>query len=166
MLFSLLAVIGLGPYYGRTPVERPPSPTTIPLIRPHFVWRTVFYVCAVPDQRPSLKCDHRLGQMEFIFSFANDHFEYSVFPRIAGVASISVPNCGLLRLFIITQHYYVALRHLWSRPNPIVVNFFYVGDATMAFVVIQVLWLWTSRSYYQRQCNMNVLCKMLRKRTV
>ena len=23
--------------YSRTPVERPPSPTTIPLIRPHFV---------------------------------------------------------------------------------------------------------------------------------
>ena len=27
--------------YSRTPDERPPSPTTIPLIRPYFVWRTV-----------------------------------------------------------------------------------------------------------------------------
>ena len=31
-------------YYSRTPDERPPSPTTIPLIRPHFVWRTVVSV--------------------------------------------------------------------------------------------------------------------------
>ena len=28
--------------YSRTLVERPPSSTTIPLIRPDFVWRTVF----------------------------------------------------------------------------------------------------------------------------
>ena len=28
-------------HYSRTPDERPPSPTTIPLIRPYFVWRTV-----------------------------------------------------------------------------------------------------------------------------
>ncbi len=51
--------------YSRTPVERPPSPATIPLIRPYFVWRTVFSVCTIPDQRPSLWRDQRPGQMEF-----------------------------------------------------------------------------------------------------
>ena len=52
-------------YYSRTPVERPPSPATIPLIRPYFVWRTVFSVCTIPDQRPSLWRDQRPGQMAF-----------------------------------------------------------------------------------------------------
>ena len=51
--------------YSRTPVERPPSPTTIPLIRPYFVWRTVYSVCTIPDQRPSLRRDQRPGQMGF-----------------------------------------------------------------------------------------------------
>ena len=51
--------------YSRTPVERPPSPATIPLIRPYFVWRTVFSVCTIPDQRQSLWRDQRPGQMEF-----------------------------------------------------------------------------------------------------
>ena len=46
-------------------VERPPSPATIPLIWPYFVWRTVFSVCTIPDQRPSLWRDQRPGQMEF-----------------------------------------------------------------------------------------------------
>ena len=45
--------------YSRTPVERPPSPTTIPLIRPHFVWRTVLSFCIrIPHERPSLLYDH------------------------------------------------------------------------------------------------------------
>ena len=45
--------------YSRTPDERPPSPTTIPLIRPHFVWRTVVSVrIRIPHERPSLLCDH------------------------------------------------------------------------------------------------------------
>ena len=51
--------------YSRTPVERPPSPMTIPLIRPYFVWRTVFSVCTIPDQRPSLRRDQRPSQMGF-----------------------------------------------------------------------------------------------------
>ena len=51
--------------YSRIPVERPPSPTTISLIRPYFVWRTVFSVSAIPDQRPSLRRDQRPGQMGF-----------------------------------------------------------------------------------------------------
>ena len=51
--------------YSRTHVERPPSPTTIPLIRPYFIWRTLFSVCSVPDQRTSLKRDQRPGQMGF-----------------------------------------------------------------------------------------------------
>ena len=46
-------------YYSRTPDERPPSPTTIPLIWPHFVWRTVVSVCIrIPHERPSLLYDH------------------------------------------------------------------------------------------------------------
>ena len=45
--------------YSRTPDERPPSPTTIPLIRPHFVWRTVVSVrIRIPRERPSLLYDH------------------------------------------------------------------------------------------------------------
>ena len=45
--------------YSRTPDERPPSPTTIPLIRPHFVWRTVVSVrIRIPHERPSLLYDH------------------------------------------------------------------------------------------------------------
>ena len=41
--------------YSRTPDERPPSPTTIPLIRPHFVWRTGVSVrIRIPHERPSL----------------------------------------------------------------------------------------------------------------
>ena len=45
--------------YSRTPDERPPSPTTIPLIRPHFVWRTGHSVCIrIPHERPSLLYDH------------------------------------------------------------------------------------------------------------
>ena len=51
--------------YGRTPAERPPSPTTIPLIRPYFVCRTLFSVCTIPDQRPSLRRDQQPGQMGF-----------------------------------------------------------------------------------------------------
>ena len=43
----------------RTPDERPPSPTTIPLIRPHFVWRTVVSVrIRIPHEQPSLLYDH------------------------------------------------------------------------------------------------------------
>ena len=43
----------------RTPDERPPSPTTTPLIRPHFVWRTVVSVrIRIPHERPSLLYDH------------------------------------------------------------------------------------------------------------
>ena len=34
-------------------------------IRPYFVWRTVFSVCTIPDQRPSLRGDQRLGQVGF-----------------------------------------------------------------------------------------------------
>ena len=46
-------------WYSRTPDERPPSPTTIPLIRPHFVWRTVVSVrIRIPHERPSLLYDH------------------------------------------------------------------------------------------------------------
>ena len=45
--------------YSRTPDEWPPSPTTIPLIRPHFVWRTGHSVCVrIPHERPSLLYDH------------------------------------------------------------------------------------------------------------
>ena len=44
--------------YSRTPDERPPSPTTIPLIRPHFVWRTVVYVrIRIPHEWPFLLYD-------------------------------------------------------------------------------------------------------------
>ena len=46
-------------HYSRTPDERPPSPTTIPLIRPHFVWWTVVSVrIRIPHERPSLLYDH------------------------------------------------------------------------------------------------------------
>ena len=128
------------------------------VIRPYFVWRTVFFVCAVPDRRPSLKRDHLPGQMGFL-SLVDDHFECSVFPRIAGGASTSVrtvPNCGLLVLqccaqtplkqfncfepsFILPT---LQLRSGWTlhRYN---VNCQPVGAQTPKVVVIQVLW--TSR---------------------
>ena len=45
--------------YSRTPVERPPSPMTTPLIRPHFEWRTGLSFCIrIPHERPSLLYDH------------------------------------------------------------------------------------------------------------
>ena len=58
---SMWCVWNIGSYYlySRTPDERPPSPTTIPLIRPHFVWRTGVYVrIRIPHERPSLLYDH------------------------------------------------------------------------------------------------------------
>ena len=59
-------------YYSRTPVERPPSPTTIPLIRPYFVWRTVFSVCVITDRRPSLSdaTNDRVRDWNFSFILA------------------------------------------------------------------------------------------------
>ena len=45
--------------YSRTADERPSSPTTIPLIRPYFLWRTVVSVrIRIPHERPSLLYDH------------------------------------------------------------------------------------------------------------
>ena len=82
-------------HFSRTPVERPPSRTTIPLIRPYFMGRPVFSVCAVPGRRPSLKRDQRQGQMEF--SPSRMTTSSSVFPRIAGCASTCVPKGGLLQ---------------------------------------------------------------------
>ena len=63
----------------RTLVERPPSPTTIPLIRPYFVWRTVFYVCTMPDQ-PTIPLTRPATESDGIFSLANDHIAYSRTP--------------------------------------------------------------------------------------
>ena len=54
-----LAIPNTNNRYSRTPDERPPSPTTIPLIWPHFVWRTVVSVrIRIPHERPSLLYDH------------------------------------------------------------------------------------------------------------
>ena len=67
----------------RTPVERPPSPTTIPLIRPYFVWWTVCSVCAIHDRRPSLRRDQRPGHMGFspdTNTFSDRHGTVSMLP--------------------------------------------------------------------------------------
>ena len=56
---TMVHLAAVTPMYSRTPDERPPSPTTIPLIRPHFVWRTVVSVrIRIPHERPSLLYDH------------------------------------------------------------------------------------------------------------
>ena len=119
--------------YSRTPVERPPSPTTILLIRPYFVWRTVFSVCAVPDRRPSLKRDQRPGHMEFSPSRTTT-FDYSVFPRIAGGASTKDR-----RRFIVTilpsrwrSGTFVVIKLLWTSRirGAVIIN----GNATWCFM--------------------------------
>ncbi len=111
--------------YSRTPVERSPSPTTIPLVRPYFVGRTVFSVCAVPDQWPSLKCDQRPGQMEFSPSRATISSRHnSIFPRITCGAS----TCIRSQRWIITMlpsDTFEVIQLIWT--------FFYFGDATMTF---------------------------------
>ena len=55
--------------YSRTPVERPPSPTTIPLIRPYFLWRcwsSATYLnpsrATIPLIRPH-QCDSEGGRI-------------------------------------------------------------------------------------------------------
>ena len=50
----ILVVESFPTRYSRTPVERPPSPTTIPLIWPYFVWRTLFSVVrSLTNDHPS-----------------------------------------------------------------------------------------------------------------
>ena len=56
---------------------------------------SVFCLCGpwpttIPQTRPTTGSDG-------IVSLTNDHFEYSALPRIAGGASTSVPNGGLLQ---------------------------------------------------------------------
>ena len=96
--------------YSRTPVERPPSPTTIPLIRPCFVWRTVFSDCVIPDQRPSLRRDQRPGQMGFSPSWTNTSPVYFQESRVA----VQHP-------FPMVDYYNVVPKHLSS--NSIDLNF-------------------------------------------
>ena len=140
--------------YSRTPDERPPSPTTIPLIRPHFVWRTVFPVCMIPDQRPSLWRDQRPGQMGFSPSRATTSF-----PRNACGASTYVPNCVLLHCCAQTlwsNSITLNCRLLFWRYNDILdgccVVMLPARRGPDAFAVIQVLH--PGICYYQRQCNM------------
>ena len=59
MVLMIEGILYAKPRYSGTPDERPPSPTTIPLIRPHFVWRTAVSVrIRIPHERPSLLYDH------------------------------------------------------------------------------------------------------------
>ena len=90
-------IVNIIKLYSRTPVEPPPSPLTIPLIRPYFVWRTVYSVCAIPDQRPSLRRDQRPGQMGFSPSRTTTS-PTVYFRKIAGGGSTSFRNHVLLQL--------------------------------------------------------------------
>ena len=105
--------------YTRTPVERPPSSTIIPLyIRPYFVWRTVFSVCAVLDRRPSSKRNQRPGQMELSPSRTTISRifcgEIKQEKRLSKWLALQHPSSML-------DYYNVALKHLWS--NSIALNF-------------------------------------------
>ena len=93
-------------WYSRTPVERPPSPMTIPLIWPYFVWRTLFSVCVIPDQRPSLRRDQRPGQMEFSPSRTTTSSMLKVYFQGSRVA--------LQHPFPIMYYYNVVPKHLSS----------------------------------------------------
>ena len=137
--------------YSGTPVERPPSPTTIPLIRPYVVWRTLFSVCTIPDQRPSLRRDQRPGQMGFSPSrtttsptvyfqesrVAVQHpfpimYYYNAVPRHLSSNSIDLNFLLFWRrsyndvLKSALRRYDVAsppaLRHICSRPNSSALN--------------------------------------------
>ena len=88
------------------------SSTIIPFIRPDFVWRTVFSVCAVPDRRPSLRCDHRPNKMEFSLSRTTTSIQCIHFQE---------PRVALQNPFPMVDYYNVALKHLWS--NSIDLNF-------------------------------------------
>ena len=69
-------------YYSRTPVERPPSPTTIPLIRPHFrVTDSAFCMYTNPSRatipliRPH-QCDSEGGRIRGVLLY--NHFKNTI----------------------------------------------------------------------------------------
>ena len=93
-------------HYSRTPDERPPSPTTIPLIRPYFEWRIVFSVCTIPDRRPSLRRDQRPGQMGFSPS------RTTTSPFQESLVAVQHP-------FPMVDYYNVLPRHLSSNSIPL-----------------------------------------------
>ena len=74
-------------YYSRTPVERPPSPTIIPqLLYDHILCdgQCFLFVRSLTNDHPSDATNDRVATgSDGIFSPANDHLAYSVFPRIA-----------------------------------------------------------------------------------
>ena len=62
-------------HYSRTPDERPPSPTTIPLIRPHFVWTDSGFCsytnpsrATIPLIRPH-QCDSEGGRIRGVLLY-------------------------------------------------------------------------------------------------
>ena len=93
--------------YSRTPVERPPSPTTTPLIYDHILCgcECFLFVRSLTNDHPS---DDRVRW---------DFLPRERPPRIAGGGSTSVPNYVLLRN--------VVPRHLSS--NSIDLNFLLFG---------------------------------------
>ena len=136
--------------YSRTPVERPPSPTTIPHIWPYFVWRTVFSVCAIPDRRPSFRRDQRLGQMglspsrtttspHIITMLCLDTFQVIqllwTFFYFGDDATTTFSDRRCIVRYNVAS--LPALRNICSRPNSSDLNQPHPGS-----------------SYYQRQCNM------------
>ena len=117
----------------------------------------------IPQTRPTTGSDG-------IFSLVNDHFEYSVFPRIAAGALTSVPNGGLLQCWAQTPltlfncfelSFIVATPQRHSQINVrCIVTMLPAHRRSDTFVVIQVFW--TRRIGEQllsTAMQHNVLCK-------
>ena len=87
--------------YSRTPVERPPSPTTIPLIRPYFVWRCWSNAAYLNPSRATIpliwphQCDSEGGRIRGVLLYilmncvhtftCRLYLEYSFLPCIATI---------------------------------------------------------------------------------
>ena len=120
-----------------------PSPTTIPIIRPHFVWRAVFSVSTIPDQRPSLRRDQRPGQIGFSPSRTTtsptEYFQESW-------VAVQHP-------FPMVYYYNVVPRHLSS--NSIDLNFLLIWRRSYIYV-----------TFSDRRCIVTMLPACRRSNTI